>query len=192
MAQNTYLGNGSEIWIMTDYGSLQLPYNPEKVAELVNAQFSIPPIAFAPIGPDDTRLSIGLPAGATQADIDAALLKLNAICADPTRNDLTADQQAAADLAAELAAIQTRIDAMAADIIVDAGDANAVPPTTGLKGTLQAANWNSLTDAQKIALLRTDMQAMINNQLDLLRAVRYLLRQVKQDKTGISTLSALR
>lgn len=192
MSQNTYVPPAE--WFAVDSTETLTAFNPDRVAELVNAAFIVGPdgVGYLGTGPEDTLVEVYLPPSAAQDEIDAAIVRLNAICIDPTRNDLTAEQQEAADLATELAQIQTRIDAVAADIIVDTGDNSAVPPTTGLKGTLQAANWNTLTDPQKIALLRTNQQAIINNQLDLLRLVRYLLRQTKQDKTGISTMAATR
>lgn len=119
---------------------------------------------------------------------DAATLSAVIAAHDP--NSLTPEEQAAADLAAELELIQSRITALAADIIVVTGDANAVPPTTGLKGTLAAAAWNPLTNAQKIELLRTNQQAVLDIQLDVLRSTRYLLRQMKLDKTGVASMAA--
>lgn len=113
MSQNTYTPDnwGDFTLAETVPDSLQKPFNPDRVAELVNAQFLIPPTMFRGIGADDTLLSVGLPNPVTQADIDAAIAKLNAVCVDPTRGDLTADQQEAQDMG--------DIDAQIVDIRAD-------------------------------------------------------------------------
>lgn len=105
MTQNIYWPDNATNYISveTELGSLH-DYNPDQVALLVNAQFSIPPVAYAGTGPNDSRLSIALPSP-SQQEIDDALSTLNAICNDPTRNDLTPDQ-------AETAAIQAHLDAL--------------------------------------------------------------------------------
>ena len=166
MTQNTNNNWTNTTEVMTDVNSLVLPFNPERVAELVNLQFTIPPVAFAPVGAEDTRLIIGLPNPVTQADIDDALAKLNAICVDPTRNDPTAEQQEAEDLAAELASIQGYIDDANTDIgaINDPGglrdQINA--DTTGLIDQLLTnAAWNLTPVDDQADILRTVVKALL-------------------------------
>ncbi len=113
MSQNTFspISWDGYTAVETGYGSLVQPFNPDKVAELINAQFTIPPVAFLGVFSSDVLIGIGLPNPVTQQEIDAALAKLNAICTEPTRNNLTADQQEAAYMALNLTHKDTFIKA---------------------------------------------------------------------------------
>ncbi len=115
MTQNIYIPESWDNYtsVETVYGSLGAPYNPDKVAELVNAQFSIPPVGYMGCGPEDTLIAVYLPNPVTPEEIAAALAKLNAICTDPTRNNLTAEQQEAAENAVQEAVIRAHLDALA-------------------------------------------------------------------------------
>ncbi len=194
MSQNTF---SPDSWanyteVSPAPGTLAAPFNADKVAELVNAGMaaigrSIPPVAYLGTEPLDTTVSIGLPNPVTQADIDAAMAQLVAVCNDPTRNDLTAEQQAELDLAAELAAIQAKIDADTADIALITTASPDALALTGYKAAFASAAYNALSDVDKFRLLRMTVLAILNILLDMLKAQRYVLRTIKKDKTGSIT-----
>lgn len=102
----------------------------------------------------------------TQADRDT----VDAVIIAHDRTQLTPEQQAAADLAAELATINAKIETAKANRDAITGpstggtqtapglkdwvNGNATFSVVGMKTPLQNANWNTLTDAQRISLLR--------------------------------------
>ncbi len=165
MTQNINNDWTNKTEVMTGEGTLVQPFNPERVAELVNLVFTIPPIAFASVDSTDSRLIIGLPNPVTQEQIDVALVKLNAICVDPTRNDLTEDQIDNASVAAKLQAARTNRDTVRGPFT------NGVQTAAGLKDHLTGntafsislgwsdqlltnSGWNALTADDQTDILR--------------------------------------
>lgn len=165
---------------------LAMPYNPDKVNELAVAVAT--PLAVdidIYIQPTTntyaTLISFAVTAGTAQNTVDAIVAAMNAVCVDPTRNDPTEEQS-------EDAQLQARIDAMVADI-------GAVADPGGLHDQLLAnAAWNALTADAQADVLRGVMRAngidYHDIVLDLLRAVRYLLRQEKKRQTGVFSLTS--
>ena len=119
---------------------------------------------------------------------------------DPT--GLTAEQQEAADLAAELELVVAKIaiakanrDAITGDEVTpglkDAVNGNTDLAVVGFKTPLANANWNTLTDAQRIGLLRDMWRgagftglndiliALLNAMLDGTRADLTELREIR-------------
>src|SRR5690348_12698740 len=114
-------------------GSLVPPFNPDKLNELLVAAltaggFTSPPLVVNEVGPENTLLNVSVPEGTYTAQQVAQIVAiLNAVAADPTRNNLTEDQQEVADL-------QNKLNISKADIDI----INAVPG--GLKDQINAAN----------------------------------------------------
>lgn len=156
-------------------GSLVPPFNPDKLNELLVAAlatggFTIPPLILSGVGSGNTLLNVSVPEGTyTPQQVTQIVAILNAVAADPTRNQLTQAQQDAADLAVELTTINTNIAALTADIALVNGPGgykdqiNAT--TTGLKDQIKNSVWNPLTNAQKVDLLHTVVQAMLDIQI---------------------------
>lgn len=124
----------------------------------------------------------GIPLGLNQADI---LSYLNDNAADMWRQILEAGfipltPEQLADIQDELLT-QQRIDDITADV-------NAINGTGGLKNQLANSVWNPLTNAQKIELLRTVIQALFPILIDLLKSVKMLLKWKK--KSPISAAKA--
>jgi len=108
--------------------SLIAPYNPARCMELISAAFP-PPAVPSEVGPEDWQLSVYLPNPVSPEDYAAAVATLTALGSDPTRNDLTEEEQ-------ERAAIQNKLDNAVADI-----------------AALTDPGWIALTNAQKIDAL---------------------------------------
>lgn len=124
-------------------------FNARKVEELATAAliaggYTFPPILPVTISDENTLINITIESG-TYNEIETADIIdiLNGVCLDPTRNDLTEDQQ-------ELADLQNKLDNAIADIAI----INDVPgglkdqinaATTGLKDRLLTnAAWNAI------------------------------------------------
>lgn len=172
--------------IETQPGSLTPPFNPRKVEELMIAAlaaggFTIPPILPPTVDEGNTLLNVTVESGTYDETQTAEIVAiLNAVCIDPTRNDLTEEQVEEADL-------QAKIDAMVADI-------GAITDVGGLHDQLLAnAAWNALTTDAQADVLRGVLRAngidYHDIVLDLLRSVRYLLRMEKKRQSGVFSLT---
>lgn len=165
-------------------GSLVQPFNPAKVFELMvsaltAAGYTFPPLSAVLPEPTNTTLTVSFEDGTySQQQIGAMIAILDAVAADPTRNDPTEDQQEAIDL-------QNKLDNAIADIAV----INAVPGglkdqinavTTGLKDRLLTnAAWNALTTDAQADLLRQVQRDTLTLVVDVLNVV---LRGARADK----------
>lgn len=203
MTQNTYWPANETGYepVETSAGTLTPgDYKPDRVAELVNIALAalglpIPPTAFIGVGDEDTLIAIMLPSP-TQQQKDDALTALNAVCVDPTRNNLSSSEIDAADLAAELATIADKITDANADIaaINDLGglkdQINAT--TTGLIDQLLTnAAWNALTADEQADILRTVLKAALIIMRQMLvidthqaRADKFELREIRSIRGG--------
>lgn len=174
---------------------LVLPFNVVKVDQLrttalIAGGFTIPPIVPVIILSVDATISVQVPDGQyTQQEIDAIVSILNAVVLDPTRNDLTENQQEDNDLSNKLDHAKDDIDT-----INNPGglrdQINAT--TTGLDDRLLTnAVWNALPTNvagahQKADLLRQvlkDTLALIDNHLQVslhgARADKYELKYIQ-------------
>lgn len=167
------------------------PFNIDKMYELVQTGitqggFTIPPVEMTTIYLGDESIYVLVPDEYTQQQIDSIVTILNAVVVDPTRNDLTDDQQEAADLANKLA-----------NAIADIGVITDVPgglkdqinaTTTGLKDQLLTLTaFNALSAADRDRLLRSvllDTLKLIVDHLNVTthgaRADKFELRYIQQ------------
>lgn len=170
--------------IETAPGSLAAPFNPDKVAELVNAAIlpfgGIPPVAYLGCGPDDTLIGVGM-INPTQQQRDNIMAALLAVCINPARNAQTQEQIDAAALAAELADINARIAETNANIALITTASPDPEAPLGYREAFKPANYNPLTQAQKLALVRASNAASLKTDLDTMRAVKYLLQRAKKE-----------
>lgn len=196
MTQNTFTPEDWTLYtpVATAVGTLTPgDFNPDRVAEMVNTQLAtagslIPPVAYLGCGPLDTLIDVALPNPASQQDIDTVLGILNGICTDPTRSQLTEEQEEDADL-------QAKLDLAKADITLIAGAGGLkeqiTTDVTGMDARLLAvADFNALSAADRDRLLRAvlkDTLALINKHLTAsvhgARADKFELRYIqKQDE----------
>lgn len=121
-------------------------------------------------------VDFGFPSPATQGEQTA----INTVVAAHNPAALTPEQQEAADLAAELADIQARIDETNANIALITTASTDPEAPLGYREAFKPANYNPLNNAQKLALIRASTAASLKTDLDTMRAVKYLLRRAKQ------------
>lgn len=101
--------------IETAPGSLVAPFNPDRVAELVNAGLAaiglpIPPVAYLGCGSGDTLIGVGIK-NPTEQQISNIMATLLAVCTNPTRNNQTQEQITAAYIQLDLDYKQVFINA---------------------------------------------------------------------------------
>lgn len=156
------------------------PFNPPKVEELEAAAlseggFNPPECEVVPVSDGNQYLNVLVEVGFYSPEqIDEIVAILNAVCVDPTRDELTEEQQEAADL-------QNKLDNVVA-AITELGAINAA---------LVAATFNDAnpdTDS-RIAALRGHLRNTVQDLLDVARATRYLLRMEKKRQTGVFSLT---
>lgn len=153
---------------------LAQPFNPEKVGELSVAALTGVGLTDAwifEITAANSLITFAVPQDTAQNVIDNAIAALNAVCIDPTRNQLTEDQKDDASVAAKIvsakankALIKGPEDANGQQTgpgLKDKINGNTTLGVTGLKDRLLTnAAWNALTTAQKLDVLRDNQRGV--------------------------------
>lgn len=174
MTQNTY--QPDDIWNWeTVEAPLVEPYNEDRVAELVNNAFTVGPggVGYLGTGPEDSLVGVLLLKPVDPQVATSTMATLTAIGTDPTRNNLTEEQQ-------DIASIDTKIAEM------DAVVTQITTPTTGYKDLLTNTAWNPLTQAQRTERLRDMLRGnpgkgILDDLVDISKAVKFLLKQEKKE-----------